>query len=271
MRSAFYRSITLAAVGLTAGVTLAGTPLPDPPFSSGGFVPPDSTVYRQEYYVSKVIAKYAVKSAKCDINAVVGLQLAYEPANPTKIAELQQKWTDCRAAVAARYVYERDRILLKGTPACLDQAGIDAVRAEVDAQFPPFQAVVFCDDDAASPDPVTGLNIPDFKNEAEGEADVGKLVTKLGWLSWKCYLKAVVYAIRFGGTIPPEYMPRIDGCFDKVEAKGMDKVGDFDQTQKLPDCMPLSTAQNLVTATVALAGQFTDEIFCASPSGAFLD
>jgi hypothetical protein len=45
----------------------------------------------------------------------------------------------------------------------------------------------------------------------------------------------------------------------------------LDQTQKLPACLSLAAAQNLVTGTVALAGQFSDENYCASPSGAFLD
>jgi hypothetical protein len=271
MRSSFHRSLSLAAVALASGVAFAGTPLPNPPFSFGGFVPPDSAVYRQEYYVSKTIEKYAAKSGQCDYKAVLGLQLAYEPNNATKIAELQAAWQACRAKVAARYVYERDRLLLKGTPACLNQTGIDAIRDQVDLVFGPLQAFVFCDGDAAAPDPVTLLNIPDFKNEANGETDVAKLVIKLGRGSWKCFLKAVVTARKFGGTIPPEYLTRIDACFDKLELKGIDTVADFDQQQKLPDCISLEDAQNLVTTTIALSGQFTGDIFCASPSGAFLD
>jgi hypothetical protein len=271
MRSSFHRSLSLAAVALATGAAFAGTPLPDPPFSSGGFLPPDRIVHRQELSVSKVLANYARKSAKCDYVAVEGLQLAYQPANPTKIAELQQKWTDCRNAIAVRYALERDKVLSRGTPACLDQAGIDAVRAQIDAEFPPLQGIVFCDDGSASPDPVTNLNIPDFKNEANGEVLVAKLTIRLGYLSWKCYLKALVYAIKFGGTIPPEVMPRIDACFDKIEAKGLLKMGEFDQQQKLPDCLPLATAEALVATTIGVSGQFTDDVFCASPSGAFLD
>jgi hypothetical protein len=45
----------------------------------------------------------------------------------------------------------------------------------------------------------------------------------------------------------------------------------LDQTQKLPACLPLATAQGLVGSAVDLAGQFSDENYCASPSGAFLD
>ena len=45
----------------------------------------------------------------------------------------------------------------------------------------------------------------------------------------------------------------------------------LDQTQKLPDCLSLAMAQNLGSQAVSLAGQFTDETYCASPSGAFVN
>jgi hypothetical protein len=148
---------------------------------------------------------------------------------------------------------------------------VDAFRAAIDAQFPLLSPIIYCDDDAASPDPVTGINIPDFKNEASGEVSAARVVLKVGTSAAKCYTKAFGLAFKFGGTIPPEYLPKIDACFDKIEAYGMDKMAELDQTQKLPDCLSLTAAQNLVSATVSLAGQFSDENYCASPSGAFLD
>jgi hypothetical protein len=45
----------------------------------------------------------------------------------------------------------------------------------------------------------------------------------------------------------------------------------LDQTQKLPACVPLTTAQTLVSTAVGIAGQFSDDTYCASPSGAFID
>lgn len=265
------RCLAVGAALLLSRAASAGTPLPDPPFSSGGFVPPDRLVAKAEASVEKLIAKYAVTIAKCDQKAVLSLQLAYEPANPTKIADVQDAWTACRAKAGERYALGRDKLILKGTPACLDQAGIDGIRGQIDTQFSVLGPIVFCDGDAAAPDPVTGLNVPDFKNEASGEVDAAKVVTKAGLLAGKCYTKAVTYATKFGGTLPPEVLAKITACLDKVETNANEAMAKLDQTQKLPDCLSLTTAQGLADGTVALAGQFSDEVYCASPSGAFLE
>jgi hypothetical protein len=257
-------------VALVAGVASAGTPLPDPPFSGGGFVPPDSVAYKLEYYVGRMLVKYSKNTRKCDYKAVLGLQLAYEPQNAGKVPEVQAAWQLCKDKVSAKYAAERDKLILQGTPTCLDQAGIDAIRAAIDANLAAVAPTVFCDDDAAAPDPVTGLNIPDFKNEASGEADVAKVLTKLDLYSYKCYLAALRIAFGFG-TIPPEYMGKITGCFAKVEARSDDAMGDLDQQQKLPDCLPLATALAEGDAAIAFQGTLTDSLYCASPSGAFLD
>src|SRR5262245_39078556 len=197
MRCSSHRSLSLVAVALAAGVAFAGTPLPDPPFSNGGFVPPDSIVFKQETSVGKIITKYLVTVAKCDMKAVNSLQLAYEPANQGKVPEVQQAWVDCRAKAELRYTVSRDKVLLKGTPACLDGAGIDALRAVVDGQVAVQQPSVFCDGDAAAPDPTTGLNVPDFQNEANGEVLVAKVLVKVRTAVEKCYTRAALYATRF--------------------------------------------------------------------------
>ena len=81
----------------------------------------------------------------------------------------------------------------------------------------------------------------------------------------------VRYAFKFGGTLPPEVLAKIEACIDKYEKLGLDKTGDFDQQQKLPDCLPLATAQGTVNAVSAFVSSLTDDHWCASPSGAFLD
>jgi len=271
MRSSLRPLTSIAAVVLSAGVVLAGTPLPDPPFSSGGFVPPDSLVFKQEVSVGKIVSKYAATVAKCDMKAVIGLQLAYEPANAQKVAELQQLWLDCHATAVTKFNLYRDKLLLKGTPGCLNQAGIDAIRAQIDSQVGLLAPFIYCDGDAANPDPVTGINIPDFKIEASGEVSAAKVVLKAGTNAGKCYTKGVTYAFKLGGTLPPEVLAKIQACLTKVQTSGLTAMDKLDQTQKLPACLSLSTAQGLVNSAVALGGQFTDENYCASPSGAFLD
>jgi hypothetical protein len=252
-------------------VALAGTPLPDPPFSNGGFVPPNSIVGKQEIAVLKILTKYAVNRTKCDQKAVIGLQLAYEPTNQGKVPGLQDAWTACVAKVGLQYTAGRDKQLLKGTPACLDQAGIDAIRDQIDGQFTLLDPQVYCDDGAAAPDPVTHLNIPDFKKEAAGEVSAAKVLVKAGTLASKCYGSAVVAALRNAGSLPPDILGKIEGCITKASTVGNAAMADLDQTQKLPDCLPLANAQGLVATVVGLGGQFTDLQYCASPSGAFVE
>ena len=259
-----------SAVLLTASIAVAGTPLPNPPFTTGGFVPPDSLVFKQEAAVAKILSKYAVNRTKCDQKALIALQLAYEPANMGKVPDVQAVWTACVTKVTQQYEVARDKLVLKGTPACLGQAGIDAIRAQIDGQLPVLGAIVYCDGDAAGPDPVTLLNIPDFKNEASGEVSAAKVLTKAGVLAGKCYSLAVKYAFKLGGTLPAEILAKIDACFQKAADGGSAAIDKLDQTQKLPACLPLLTAQGLLTATINLAGQFNDENYCASPSGAFV-
>ena len=271
MQRRYRRLVTAGAGLLVASAAVAGTPLPDPPFATGGFVPPDSTVFKQEVAVGKLLAKYSKNRAKCDQKAVTGLQLAYEPMNQTKVMALQEAWTECVAKVVAKYEVGRDKLLLKGTPACLDQAGIDGIVAQIDAQFPVLGAVVFCDGGAAAPDPVTMLNIPDFKKEAEGEVDASKVALKAGLRADKCYAKALKLAFKFGGTIDPDLLAKIQACFEKVSTLANEEMQKLEQTQKLPVCLPLVDAEGLVANVIALAGEFIDENYCASPSGAFVD
>ena len=264
-----YRFVPLGVCGFIASAALAGTPLPNPPFSSGGFVPPDSTVLKQEV-ASGRSSQVRGRVAKCDQTAVLRSS-SHTSRRISRRSRPCRTRTACRAGAGTKYAVLRDRLLLKGTPACLNQAGIDGIRAQVDAQFPLLGPIVYCDGDAAAPDPVTGLNIPDFKNEASGEVSAAKVVTKAGTLAGKCYAKAVTYAFKLAGTLTPDILGKINACIDKAQAGSDAAMVKLDQTQKLPACLLLATAQGLGSSAVDLAGQFTDENYCASPSGAFVE
>lgn len=263
------RMAIVCSLVLVNGGIAAGVPLPSPPFTTGGFVPPDSTILKQEIAVGKLLTKYAVGRGKCDARAVTDLQLAYEPAGMAKVPAVQVAWTQCQANVALKYEAGRDKLILKGTPACLDQPGIDAIRAEIDARFPLLGPTIYCDGDAASPDSVTMLNIPDFRNEAKGEVAAAKVLTKVGGAAGKCYTLALKYAFKLGGTLLPEIAARVEECFTRVRDVGDDAMDTLDQTQALPSCLPLNIAQGGVGAIVGtfasngIAGQFTGELYCA--------
>lgn len=68
----FAAGALLAGTAGTAG-TAGATPLPNPPFTEGGFVPPDSAVLKAEAAVSKVIAKAVGNGAKCYTKGVANI------------------------------------------------------------------------------------------------------------------------------------------------------------------------------------------------------
>src|SRR5262245_49112422 len=86
--------VPTAAAALSVSVALAG-PLPDPPFSGGGFTPADTTVLKQEQGVGKVISKYSASRTKCDQKAVSDLQKAYAAVDAAKVAAAHAKWSTC--------------------------------------------------------------------------------------------------------------------------------------------------------------------------------
>jgi hypothetical protein len=272
MRRTVRFGVSVSVAVFAVATALAGTPLQNPPFSSGGFVPPDATTLKQESYVSRLLGKYAAYVGKCNASAVVKLQLAYEPENQMKVPDMQAWWTACIAKAGARYVYDRDRVITTyGTPPCLDQAGIDAIRAQIDALIPGLAPTIYCDDDAAAPDPVTGLNIPDFKIEAIGEVAMSKVVTKVGAAVAKCLDKAVGTTFKLGGALDDYTLQKIQLCLGAAAFKGSAAVDKLDQRQKLPACLPVATAQSVVSNAAGLGGIFTGDVYCASPSGAFVE
>jgi hypothetical protein len=96
------------------------------------------------------------------------------------------------------------------------------------------------------------------------------VAAKAGLLARKCYTKAVQLVFKLGGTLPPDQLAKINACLAKAQSVSDAAMAKLDQTQKLPDCLPLADAQGLGSDVVALAGQFTDVNYCASPSGAFV-
>src|SRR5262249_13550644 len=110
--------VSVGVCAFIASAAFAGTPLPNPPFSSGGFVPPASRTPKQEVSVGTLPTKSPAPLAKCDQAAVTALQLAYEPTNQQKVPDVQAKWTTCRNNAVTKYQVGRDKLILKGTPTC---------------------------------------------------------------------------------------------------------------------------------------------------------
>jgi hypothetical protein len=263
--------LALAGGLLVSGPALGGTPLPNPPFADGGFVAPTSAVYKQEYYALRTLASYAARRLKCDLHAVGDLTQAYTPENPTKVAAVQDAWTACVQYAQTWYAKYRDRLELKGMPACLDAVGLDALRTTLDQQAAQNGAVVFCDGAGAAPDPVTGLDVPGQKPKSDGEIAAAAALWKAAYYAHRCYLKAAALAFKRSGVLSPTDLAKVQTCLTKATTIGTVAMATQEQHQKLPSCLPLATAQAQVTTAVASAGALTPALYCASPSGAFVE
>lgn len=270
MRPSHVLLASLVSAMLASAVAIAAPQLPDPPFTGGGFVPGTKDVLKQELTVLKVLAKYGVKRAGCDSALIDDLVLAYTSNAGSKIMAVQDKWVECVQKVEDRYAYERNKALLKGTPGCLDQTAIDALRSQLDAQLLAGTAIAYCDDDNAAPDPVTGLNVPDKVQEATGEAEAGKRIVKSYYEALKC-LYAVVPRLFREQAVSQENADRMTYCLGKIATRIDDTVAKLDQTQKLPSCLPAANAVAAAIAARDLGTSSTGGIFCASPGGAFVD
>jgi hypothetical protein len=270
MRLSGIRLVALVSATLASTVAVAATPLPDPPFPGGGFVPATKDVLKQELGVLKVLVKYGVKRASCDSALIDDLVLAYTSNAGNKIMAVQDKWVECVQKVGDRYVYERDKVLLKGTPACLDQPGIDSLRAQLDGQLAAGSSIAYCDGDNAAPDPVTALNVPDKIQEATGEAEAGKRIVKSYYEALKC-LYGVVPRLFREQAVSEDNKNRMSYCLDKIAARVDDTMAKLDQTNKLPSCLPEPVAVAAAISARDFGTSSSGGIFCASPGGAFVD
>lgn len=256
------RSYLVAVTLLVLTVPAGATTLPDPPFSGGGFIAPSSDVLRREEQVVKLLGRHVRNRAKCDWNAVTPLQLAYTPANPTKIESTQAKWIACVQRVDAYFDKARDKLVARGLPSCLDAAAIDALGAASTALLASVSSAVYCDGDGAAPDPVVGLNVPDKKKETIGETNVAKILVKVWHKTQKCYSSAAKIALKKDGVLETRDLDKIQACFDKVAAYAEDKIGDLEQQQKLPDCLSATAANDAAASVMEFVGLTTAGVYC---------
>jgi hypothetical protein len=269
MKSRVMLTLSSAGALLTAGIALAGL-LPDPPFTTGGFNPPDATVLKQEQSVGKVITKYVGSRTKCDHKAIGSLQKSHLAVDPAGIAAAQAAWTACVGSANAKYIAARDKLILGGTPACLNAAGIDGIKNQLDVQLPALGGAVFCEATFGN-DPVSLLNVPATAAFAKAEIAVAKVATKAGTGARKCYTKAAATVNKNLGTLPAADLIKFNDCLAKAAAGGAAAVAKLVAGGTLPGCLPGPTADLLVSAAVTLGGSFNDETYCQSPSGAFID
>lgn len=270
MRPHPFAFVLLPLVLLAATRSPAATPLPDPPFTGGGYVPVSKYVLKQEVAVLKVLANYTLRRSSCDTGLLDDLVLAYTSASGSKIVDVEAQWVACVTKAEARYAYERDKVLAKGTPPCLGSTEIDTLRAFVDLQLAAGGSVAFCDADNAAPDPVTSLNVPDKVKEAGGESEAAKRIHRSSSDAMKC-LAYVLPRLFRDQTVSADNIDRFSSCLDKLATRAASTADELEQTQQLPSCLPTSALVAAALGARDAAILLSGGVFCQSPGGAFVD
>lgn len=269
MTSRSWMTVSGSVVLTMAGVALAGL-LPDPPFTTGGFNPPSATVLKQEQGVGKVISKYVGARTKCDQKAIASLQKAYAAADVPGILAAQVGWTACVATSNTKYLADSAKLVLVGTPLCLNQAGIDGIKNSLDATLPALGILVYCDATFGI-DGTTGLAVPATATIGKAEIAVAKAASKAGLAAGKCYTKAATTVNKNLGVLPAADLTKFNDCLAKASSGGLAAIAKLVLGGTLPVCLPGPLGDALIAASVGLGGDYNDETYCASPSGAFID
>ena len=263
----------LASLSLAVALqpAFAGTPLPNPPFLAGGFAAPDRKVLRQEDSSRDLVEAYYRRRSNCRRQAIRRLQTAYRLGSATLIARGQSKWSACDAKAGQRYAEDVADRLVKGTPSCLGQPAFDAMRSLADAVIASEGPILACDGGGAAPDPVVGVNVPDKESEAKGESGAIDRVVRTALGTGRCTETAARAAVRGGGTMKPSDFDELQTCLADRLVASDDHFQRLAATNKLPSCLPTTAAQNEALGSQLFSLVLSSIVYCASPSGAFVD
>jgi hypothetical protein len=247
-----------AAVALSGSLALAATPLP-PSLGGGGFVPPDATANKVEQGVAKALTKLAAAVTKCHQKGV-GNQIKAKPSGVSA----------CDAAAIAKY--NAGTAKLTGVP-CIDPPTQQATGTNVAGLVPGFDPVLWCDGMTPLDGEMGGGFIPDAADNKTEQAVSKILIKHVGAVS-KCALKGV-------GNLFKGKPDGAQACIDAARTKANASVakiqaaingltpGDCLKGANAPDAPGASN--DLLDLVTDLTLSFNGTIFCASPSGAFLN
>jgi hypothetical protein len=242
-----------AAVALSGSLVLAATPLP-PSLGGAGYVPPDATANKVEQGVAKNLTKLAAAVTKCHQKGV-GNQIKAKPSGVTA----------CDNAAIGKY--NAGITKLQGVP-CIDTASQTNVGVTVAGLVPSFDPVLWCDGVTPLDGEMGGGFIPDAADN-KTEQGVSKILIKHVGAVSKCALKGV-------GNLFKGKPDGAQACIDAARVKANASVAKLQTAINgltPADCLKMSNSPNpdLLDLVTALTLSFNGTIFCASPSGAFLN
>ncbi len=245
-----------AALALSGSIALAGTPLP-PAFGGGGFVPPDATSNKVEQGAAKNLTKLAGAVTKCHQKGVGNLLKAKPDGTPA-----------CNAGAVNKY--NATTLKLTGV-ACISPAAQASLGITVAGIVGTFDPTLWCDGVTpipATPGGLQGGFVPDATDN-KTEQGVSKVIIKHVGAVSKCALKGV-------GNLVKAKPDGVTACITSARTKADASIAKLQaaiNTLTPADCLQGANAASpvLLDVVTALTLGFNGDLFCASPSGAFLN
>jgi hypothetical protein len=223
---------------------------------------------------SLAIGKFVTDKAKCLIKCEQGARKALNPAT-----DCDPPYAGATAACVARAETKAEGLeqskCAKDCPECYAggdcAADADARVADAESQVDTLRALVYCDD-SGSGDGLTAA-------EAKCADTVAKTLSNFAKKKLNCYAKC--RKAEHKGTTPPgTCLPATEAkaaaCLDKEENKAVfliDKKCEASVNPKneKPECFGVSTGATWVALVEAAVDAGQADLYCGSPSGAFVD
>jgi len=214
----------------------------------GGFVPPSKAVADCEDRVAKILATDAACLDKCTFKA----------ARATFFKGAAFEDEPCEQACSAAFVKSADALLAKNIcPACITRFPPAAVAASNERASDAASALVACAGTTPLGGDDGGFVAPD-KATGRSELAVGKAASKLDQAIIACHVKAAGAAVT-GRSFDEE------GCEDVAERRYDAAVA---RLTGCPPCLDPAALKMQIRTNADAGNGF---IYCASPSGAFVD
>src|SRR5262249_13242921 len=209
----------------------AGAPLPNPPFSDGGFVPNNAGILRAEQGASTALSTLIRSSAKC-IEKAVGADFKAD-------SDIALDESNCRSKALNQYQRTLSRLSL---PACLTAPVLQSLATGsmpdgVVTHLDNVAAQVYCDGPSSAS---TGVNTPSSHDALLAEVGIWKAFGKAFAAARKCADRAVKDL--FQGD--PNAVNDHQDCLMKVQSAYEGKAGRLVQQGTVPAChSPAQIAQ----------------------------
>jgi len=214
----------------------------------GGFVPPNRTVATCEERVARLLARDAACLDRCTFSAARATFFKGAPFDDEP----------CEQACSAAFVRSATALFAKNTcPPCITRFPPALVASINERSTDAATALVACAGTIPLGDDDGGFVAPD-RATGKCELAVGKAVSKLDQAIIACHLRAADAALK-GRNFDEE------ACEDAAERRYDAAVG------RLNACPPCLDPAALATQVRANADAGNALIYCASPSGAFVD